>query len=78
MYVMMMQLEHERVVRDRDETIHHLELVNQYESAYYQGEIQRLRVELEGLRIRGARPSRRGPLDVDDDDEGGGKDRFES
>ena len=66
---MMMQLEHARLMPERDETIHHLELVSQQKSAYYQSEIERLRAELEGLRVRDAGPSRREPSGVDENDD---------
>ena len=66
-------------MRERNETIHHLESMHQQESAYYQGEIQRLPAELEGLRMNDIRPSKRGSLDVsDDDDDGDGNDRADS
>ena len=72
----LMQLEHERVMREQDETIRHQELVHQQEGAYYQGEIQRLRAKLEGLRVHDVGPSRRVPLDDGDGD--GGEDGAES
>ena len=75
---MIMQLEHERVVREQDETIHHMESVHQQKGAYYQDEIQRLRAELEGLRVHDAGPGIRGPPDCDNGDEGDNEDRAKS
>ena len=51
----------------------------QQKETFYQGEIQRLRAQLKGLRMCDARPSRTGSLGVGDDgNDDDGKDGAES
>ena len=76
---MMMQFEHERLMREWGETIHHLELARQQDSVHYRSKIQILWAELEALRMCDAGPSRREPSNVgNDDDDGNDEDRVAS
>ena len=70
-------------MRERDESMRQHESMRQQEGAYYQSKIQRLRGELEELRVYDVGPSRRGPPDVedsddDDDDDNNDEDEAES